>query len=95
MVVGVIRLELVLYGPSSLKEKRGIVRRILGRIRSRFPVSAAEVGDLEFYQRSVVGLCMVHYSEIDIRNTFNSIENEILATALADISERQIEILHY
>ena len=94
MVVGILKLGLVLYSPGSLKEKRGIVQKILGRIRSRFPVSAAEVGQQELYQRAELGISMVHGSEVEIRRQFAQIEEVILATALADILESDIEVLH-
>ena len=44
MIVGVAVVELRVHESQSLKEKRGVVRRITGRLRHCFNVSVAEVG---------------------------------------------------
>lgn len=95
MVVGVLSLELILHAPHSLKEKRGIVRSLLGRIRSRFPVSAAEVDLHDLWQRSRVGFTMVGVDEAEIDRTFHRLEEEVERSGLAEISDRHYEILHY
>jgi uncharacterized protein YlxP (DUF503 family) len=95
MVVGVLRLDLVLYSPGSLKEKRGIVRSILGRCRSRFPVSCAETGLQDLWQRAELGFSMVGLEEAAISRVFDQIEEEIGRSGAAEIGERQAEIIHY
>lgn len=52
MVVGVCTVQLELAGNGSLKGKRSIVKPILARVRDRFNVSAAEVDDLDAWQRA-------------------------------------------
>ncbi len=59
MIVAVLRLELILHAPDSLKEKRQIVRKILDRCRARFPVSAAETGLQELLRRSELAFVVV------------------------------------
>ena len=44
MVVGAVRLELLVVGSRSLKQKRGVVRSIVRRLSSRFAASVGEVG---------------------------------------------------
>ncbi len=95
MVVGVLRLELILHAPHSLKEKRGIVKKILGRCRTRFPVSCAETELWDSWQRSELGFAMVDQNEGAVHNVFEKVEEEILRTGLAEISERYLEFLHY
>ena len=48
-------LELYLPYCQSLKEKRNVVRRLSGRIRSRFNFSVAEIGHQELRQRGLIG----------------------------------------
>ena len=48
-------LELYLPDCQSLKEKRNVVRRLAGRIRSRFNFSVAEIGHQELCQRGLIG----------------------------------------
>lgn len=95
MVVGVLRLELLLYAPQNLKEKRGIVRRILDRCRARFPVSCTETGLQDLWQRSVLGFALVGQDEATIQRVFGQIEEEIVRIGTAEISSREVEILHY
>lgn len=95
MVVGVLRLDLILYSPGSLKEKRGVVRSILGRCRSRFPVSCAETGLQDLWQRAELGFVMVGLEEIAIRRVFDLVEEEIGRSGAAEIGERFVEFIHY
>ena len=95
MIVGVLRLELQLYSPQSLKEKRSIVRRILGRCRERFPVSAAETGLHDPWQRAEVGFTTVGSEVVSFEELFEKIESEIERTGLAEICARSSDIFHY
>lgn len=95
MVVGVLRLELFLQAPQSLKEKRSIISKVLGRCRQRWPVSAAETGHQDLWQRAELGFVMVGRTEDPIRNTFEQIEAEIEGLGLAQINDEAIEFLHY
>ena len=52
-------ITLHLPGVRSLKEKRSIVKSILGRMRSRFNVSAAEVASQDVHGRAVLSIACV------------------------------------
>ncbi|OHB32338.1 MAG: hypothetical protein A2X84_11510 [Desulfuromonadaceae bacterium GWC2_58_13] len=95
MVVGVMQLEILLHAPLSLKEKRGMVKKILGRCRARFPVSCAETGNQELWQRSHLGFTMVHHDEGAVHTIFDKIVDEIERTGFAEIIDRFIEFNHY
>ncbi|MFA5516298.1 MAG: DUF503 domain-containing protein [Desulfuromonadales bacterium] len=95
MVVGILQLELLLYSPNSLKEKRGIVRRILDRCRVRFPASCAETGLQDIWQRAQLGFAIVGQDQDFLLKLFDQIEEEIVRLGSAEVSDRQTEILHY
>lgn len=95
MVVGVLRLDLVLHAPQNLKAKRGIVKRIVGRCRERFPVSAAETGHHDLWQRAEVGVAMVAGEQSAIQSVFDRLENDIQEANPVDVVERATEFLHY
>ncbi len=59
MFVGVARLVLAIPGARSLKDKRRVVKSLKDRLRARFPVSLAEIGDLERYQVATLGIAVV------------------------------------
>lgn len=95
MVVGVLRLELVVHHATSLKEKRSVVKKILGRCRNRFPVSCAETDLQDFQQSAQLGFAVVVGSESIAHSLFEKIENEIEQIGLAEIVNRFVEFLHY
>lgn len=96
MVVGVLSLELQLYSPGSLKEKRGIVRSLLGRCRERFPVSCAETGHHDTWQRAELGFAVVlSDAGAGPDALFEKIEAEILRSGSVEICDSRREVLHY
>jgi uncharacterized protein YlxP (DUF503 family) len=95
MVVGVLRIDLRLFEVHSLKQKRSVVSRILQRLRSRYPVSAAEVGSLDLLQRSLLGVSMTAGSEAQIQAVFLKLEEDIYRAGQAELLASEIEYLHY
>ena len=59
MFVGVLRLTFHIPHARSLKDKRRVVLKFRDRIRSRFDVSIAEVGEQDIHQRAVFGVAVV------------------------------------
>ena len=59
MVIGVCTLELFIPDSGSLKGKRHVIRSLKDRVRQRFNVSIAEVGENEMWQRTVLGIACV------------------------------------
>lgn len=95
MVVGVLRLDLMLEGVQSLKEKRSRVNKILARIRGAYPVSAAEVGYQDLWQRTIIGLCMVSGDEGLIHSLFQRLEDDLSCSGLLEVLNSDVELLHY
>ena len=93
MVVGVLRLTLYIHGAASLKDKRQILRKVLDRLRSRFNVSAAEVGDNDNWQRAVVGVAAVANDHSFVNEVLGKCERD--AGAIAEIVNRELEIETY
>jgi len=59
MIVGVMTAQLHLQGIRSLKEKRGIVKSLIGRLKSRFNVSVSEVDHNDNKASAVIGIAVV------------------------------------
>lgn len=95
MIVGVQRLDIRLYKIQSLKQKRSSVNRILTRMRSRFPVSVAEVGCQDLLQRTIIGLSMTAGSETQLESVFHKVEEEIYSSGFAELLDTDVEFLHY
>ena len=95
MVVGVLQLELHLPEPQNLKQKRGIVQKILSRCRNRFPASCAEVDHLDLWQRTLLGFAVVSNSEQVIGPILSRIEDEVLSLGEVDLVKAEVEYIHY
>ena len=59
MHVGVLQVRLSIPGAHSLKDKRRVVKSILARLRDRHEVAAAEVDDLDTWNRAHLGIAFV------------------------------------
>jgi uncharacterized protein len=57
--VGVLTFELRLEHSHSLKDKRQVVKSLKDRLRARFNVAVAEIGEQEMWQRAVVAAVTV------------------------------------
>ncbi len=59
---------------TSLKDKRQILKGMIDRLRHRFNVAVAEIGDHDLWQRAAVGVvCIGH----DRRNTMQVIDHVV------------------
>jgi len=59
MTVIACTIELHLPSPASLKDKRRILKSVIERIRNRYNVSIAEIGDHDLWQRAAIGVACV------------------------------------
>ena len=59
MFTATIEFDLLLGDVHSLKEKRGVVRPIVGELRRRFEVAVAETGHLDLHRRAEIGVAVV------------------------------------
>jgi uncharacterized protein len=73
MIVGVLTARLHLHGINSLKEKRSIVKSLVGRLKSRFNISISEVDHQDEKTSAVVGIALVSNDTRFINQQFDSI----------------------
>lgn len=59
MIVGLLTIHIHLHGIDSLKQKRSIVKSLIGRLQSRFNFSVAEIEAHDSKQLAVIGLAVV------------------------------------
>jgi uncharacterized protein YlxP (DUF503 family) len=74
MLVALERFDLRIPGCRSLKEKRHVVKALIGALRSRFEVSVAEVDHLDLWQRTALGVAVVGAEAHHVRRVMHSIE---------------------
>jgi len=95
MVIGVLQIDLRLHAPQSLKQKRGMIRKILTRCRNRFPASCAEIGHQDLWQRSLLGFAVINTSEQIVAPILARIEDDILDNSEVDLINTDTEFIHY
>ncbi|GAC1542170.1 MAG: hypothetical protein NVS2B9_09230 [Myxococcales bacterium] len=95
MVVGVLRLTLVVPGARSLKDKRQALRRIIDRVRARYNVSIAEVGENDVWQRALVGVTAVANEHAFVNEVLDKVVRDVEALAVAQLVNREMEIETY
>lgn len=93
MVVGAALVEIHVHGSQSLKQKRGVVKSILARVRNRFNVSVAEVGGQDTWQRAVLGLALAGNEAPKVRAALERTLSFIEDLHLAEVRGCDIEIL--
>jgi len=75
MIVGVMTAQLHMQGVTSLKGKRGIVKSVIGRLKSRFNVSVSEVDHQDQKRSAVIGIALVSNETRFIDQQFDAIIN--------------------
>ncbi|MBW8038500.1 MAG: DUF503 domain-containing protein [Planctomycetes bacterium] len=75
MIIGVMTAELHMQGVTSLKGKRGIVKSVIGRLKSRFNVSVSEVDHQDQKKLAVIGVALVSNETRFIDQQFDAIIN--------------------
>ena len=93
MRVGAAVLEIRVHGSHSLKEKRGVVRSIVQRLRNRHNVSVAEVGGQGTWQRAVIGISAVGQDVPMVRGRLQAALSFVESLNLAEVMASDIEIL--
>ena len=73
MIIGVLTAQLHMQGINSLKEKRGIVKSVIGRLKSRFNISIAEVDHQDSKASAVIAIAIVANETGFINSRFESI----------------------
>ena len=59
MIVGLLKVHIHISGINSLKDKRRIVKSLIGRLKSRFNVSVSEVDKQDSRAQAVIGIALV------------------------------------
>jgi uncharacterized protein len=95
MVVGVGTIELMIHDSGSLKAKRHIVKSILGRVRSKFDLSIAEVDNQDKWQRCTIGFAVVTNEKGHAHTMLHNITSYVEGLHMAEIIDSHIEIVHY
>ncbi|MBN1960733.1 MAG: DUF503 domain-containing protein [Deltaproteobacteria bacterium] len=95
MIVGVMELTMALYDNDSLKDKRSVVKRTIGRLQSNFNIAAAEVEDQDCTDHAVLGIVAVGNDRRYVQGLLDKVEHFVIKMALADVLDAHKIIENY
>lgn len=93
MVVGTLKIEFFLSDNRSLKGKRKVVKSMVGKVKSRFNVSIAEIGFNDNWQKIQLGLSAVGNDRRHIDSSLNHIIGFLESLCLAQLVDTEMEII--
>jgi uncharacterized protein len=94
MVVGLLRLDLHIPGSTSLKDKRQVVKSIIGRIDGRYNVSVSEVDHQDLWQRATIGVAHTSETASQTKKVLESVRDFVERLDKADITSGEIAIFN-
>jgi uncharacterized protein len=93
MVIGVLTLELLIAESQSLKDKRQVLKSLLETTRQRFNVSAAEVDQLDLWQRATIGVACVSKDPVFVDQVLNKVLRTIEGNPRVEVAHVDMEFL--
>lgn len=94
MVIGSLKVEFLLTDNRSLKGKRKVVKSMVGKVKSRFNVSIAEVGANDKWQKIELGISAVGNDRRHIDSSLNHVLSFLDSLYLAQIVHSEMEIFN-
>ncbi|ACM22914.1 MULTISPECIES: DUF503 domain-containing protein [Thermotoga] len=92
MNIGVVNLRVRLFGVRSLKEKRGILRRLMNDLRKKYNISISEVGAHDSKNFFEIGIAMVNTDKAFIEKVFDAIIDYLELYPGMEVEEAEREV---
>ncbi|TLY16965.1 MAG: DUF503 domain-containing protein [Nitrospirae bacterium] len=93
MVVGLCTVELYIPNGHSLKAKRQVLLSLKDRLRDKFNVSIAEVGEQDLWQKAVLGIACVANEGAYVNQVLDQAINVIRSVPTIELVQFRIELL--
>jgi len=93
MILGALTIDLLVVDSSTLKDKRQVVKSLLGNIRNRFNVSAAELDHLDSRRRAVLGVACISNSKTVVNGILNKVLGFVESDPRAAVQDCRLEFL--
>jgi len=95
MWIAILRIDLMIPGSRSLKDRRQVVRSLKERLRSRFDVACAEVGDVESWNRASLGISAVANEKPILQDIASEIIRYARSDPGAQLAHSESDFLNY
>ena len=93
MIVGLCTVELYLPDGHSLKAKRQVLLSLKDRLRDKFNVSVAEVGEQDLWQKAVLGIACVANEGGYVNQVLDQAVNLVRSVPAVELVQFRIEML--
>lgn len=93
MVGALVEIDLHVPASSSLKEKRGVVKALIARLRRDLNVSVAEIDHQDLWQRTTLGVAIAAGSEIGARKIAQQVERLVSREHRVDILAVDVDVV--
>lgn len=93
MIIGLCTIELFIPDAHSLKAKRQILLSLKERLRSKFNLSVAEVGDQDLWQKAMLGLACVANEGAHANRVLDQALNVVRSIPTIELVKSRIELL--
>jgi uncharacterized protein len=95
MFVGVCSMDLALYGCENLKQKRGVVRRIIRRTQDRHRIAMSEIGELDDLDSALLGIAVIGNDQSVLNGLLDRVIGFVEELHLADVRSADFTIEAY
>jgi uncharacterized protein len=95
MIVGMMQVQLRLYGIGSLKDKRRVVKSAIERIQSRFNVSISEIEAQDSKVHAIIGISATANDSQFIQQQLEAVKSFLLGDGRFIVCKTDMEIYHW
>ncbi len=93
MIVGLCTIELYIPDSHSLKAKRQVLRSLKQRLRDKFNVSVAEVGEQDLWQKALLGIACVANESAYVNQVLDQAVNLVRSVPSIELVKYRVEML--
>lgn len=93
MTIGLLKMDILVPGSRSLKDKRRVVKSLKEQLRNRYNCSVAEIGEKELWGRAQIAVCVVGDDSRFVNTQLNEIVQFSAGKGGAELADYQIEMM--
>jgi uncharacterized protein YlxP (DUF503 family) len=93
MVIGLLRARLHLPFTHSLKEKRGVLKPLIHRLRTNYNCAVAETDFQDHWQTAELAMVTVYAEKHTVERLLQSLEKELVKSEDFELAMQEIEFL--
>jgi uncharacterized protein len=93
VIAALVTLDLHVPAATSLKGKRGVVKRLVAELRNNVNCSVVEVDHQDLWQRAVLGIAIAAGSEVGARKVAQQVEKIVYREPRVEVLAVHVEIV--